>query len=84
MREYLTSKLLCPTSNVTEPIPTGFGQQGQECPKQLLSDTLGVSACACSTSDGAALYLKDHRARAGPTPRGKRGKTNRMQCCRKH
>lgn len=36
MREYLTSNLLCPTSNVTEPIPTGLGQQGQECPEQLL------------------------------------------------
>lgn len=34
--EVLTSYLFYPTSSVTVPIPVGFGQQGQDCPEQLL------------------------------------------------
>lgn len=81
MREYLTSNFLCPTSDVTEPIPRGLGQQGQECPEQL-----GVSACACSTSDALVCTSQITEQGQGQIKETKCFKKikNRMQCCSKH
>jgi len=74
-REVLTSNLFCPTGGVTIPIPVGFGQQGQDCPEQLLlshSEYRSVLAAGERT-----LFCASQAAER------RQGQVKEAKCCKK-
>lgn len=71
MREFFTSNLLCPTSNVTEPSPIGFGQAGSGTSWAAAEWHSGRVSLCLQHIRWCWLYLTDHRAKAGPIKRGK-------------